>query len=70
MKDKVHKRWVYFGDRPSYKLPRGPHGKRQRYSIEIGHVKGMLRHFDIEECAKREAQAALATIGRGGRRPT
>ena len=54
MKDKVHKRWIYVGAGPSYKLPRGPHGKRQRYSIEIGHVKGMLRHFDIEECGQRE----------------
>jgi hypothetical protein len=53
MKDKTHKRWVYAGDRESYKLPRGPHGKRQRYGIEMGHIKGMIRHFDIEDCAKK-----------------
>ncbi|MFP3939308.1 MAG: hypothetical protein ACLF0P_03280 [Thermoanaerobaculia bacterium] len=52
-RDKTHKRWVYYGDYPIFRLPLGPHGKRQHHSIEVGHVKAMVRHLEIEECARR-----------------
>jgi hypothetical protein len=37
-KDTTHKRFVYLGGKMAV-LPRGPHGRRKKYDIEIGHVK-------------------------------
>ena len=55
--DKTHKRWIYVGDHPSsYKLPRGAHGKRTNPEIEVGHVRGLVRHFDIVDCAKEHLE--------------
>lgn len=54
--DKTHKRWVYAeGRESSFKLPLGPHGSKNP-EIEIGHVRGMVRHFDIQECAEGELE--------------
>ena len=51
--DKPHKRWIYFKDFPIFKMPLGPHGKRTHHDVQIGHVRALVRHFGIEECAKR-----------------
>ena len=44
---KTHKTWVSYGKKTAY-LPRGPHGSRRSYSLEVGHVRNMVRHFEIE----------------------
>jgi len=55
-KDKVHKRWVYAdGIDTSYKLPQGSHGSKNP-EIEIGHIRGLVRHFDIGDCAKKHLE--------------
>ncbi len=54
--DKTHKRWVYVDGHPgSFKLPMGAHGSRNP-EIEIGHVRGMARHFEITDCAKQQLE--------------
>jgi integrase len=37
-------------------LPVGPHGKRHNPAIQVGHVKNMVKHFGIEECAKGQIE--------------
>ncbi len=54
--DKQHKRWIYYGDHEPFKFPMGPHGKQHRYDIEMGHVKSLVKHLGIQDCAKRELQ--------------
>lgn len=50
----LHNWQVSFNGRTYYRLPLGRHGKRDNPEIEIGHVKNMIRHFEIGDCAKRE----------------
>jgi hypothetical protein len=54
--DKKHKRWVYFGAGEPFKLPLGPHGKRQHHDLQVGHVRALARHFDIIDCAKQHLE--------------
>ncbi len=37
-------------------LPLGPHGARKNVSIQVGHVKRMVRILGIEECAKKKLE--------------
>jgi hypothetical protein len=48
---KKHHWWVYFNDKSFRSLPLGKHGKGTHVSIEVGHVRQMVRLFGIEECA-------------------
>lgn len=55
-KDKTHKRWVYVeGKKGSFKLPLGSHGSKNP-EIELGHVRGLARYFDLEACAKQHLE--------------
>ena len=53
---KIHKKWIYFGNFEPFKLPLGEHGKRDNPDIQVGHVRGLVRHFDIAECAEGELE--------------
>jgi hypothetical protein len=35
-------------------LPLGEHGRRTNPQIEAGHIRKMLRHLGIEECARSQ----------------
>ena len=50
-KDTTHKRFVYFDGKMAV-LPRGPHGRRKKYDVEIGHVKQVIRLFNISDCVR------------------
>lgn len=52
-KERQHNWLITYQGRSFPRLPRGPHGKRHNPPIEIGHVKTMVRHLGIEECAKQ-----------------
>lgn len=55
-KVKVHRRWVYYG-KLRFMLPLGKHGAgRNNPELEIGHVRGMARHFGIMDCAKKQIE--------------
>jgi hypothetical protein len=54
VEDKTHRRWVRYRDH-TFHLPLGEHGTRENPEIEVGYVKSMIRHLQIDErCAKRE----------------
>jgi hypothetical protein len=55
-RDKKHKRWLYYGDREPFKLPLGPHGKRQQHDLQIGHIRGLVRHLGISDCAAQHIE--------------
>ncbi len=54
---KNHNWIIRYKDRTYPRLPLGPHGKRVNPDIQIGHVKTMVRHLGIEECAKQHIAA-------------
>jgi hypothetical protein len=46
---------ITFRGKTYYRFPAGPHGKNRggkRYRVEIGHVKNLVRLFEVRECAK------------------
>ena len=52
---KTHHVWVTFQER-RFNLPAGPHGKQRggnRYDIELGHIRHLVRMFDIWDCARK-----------------
>jgi hypothetical protein len=49
---KKHKNIDRFHGLTYPRFPRGPHGKRQNFGVEVGHVKSMVRFFGIQECAE------------------
>ncbi len=56
--EKTHFYWVTWKDRIYRTLPKGSHKDRGKRSgqaeIEIGHVKKMIRHLQIDfECARK-----------------
>jgi len=52
LKPKKHLNWISY-DGNTATLPMGPHGVRTNFSIEIGHVRNMVRKFGISNCAKK-----------------
>lgn len=49
-----HNYVVYFGKESFPNLPVGKHGKRENPSIQVGHVRQMVRQLNLEvECVKR-----------------
>lgn len=53
---KKHRYWVRWKGRTYRALPQGQHGKKTE--IEIGHIRAMVRHLQIDlDCAKREIPA-------------
>lgn len=53
IESKVHKNWVLWNGRIWWDLPLGKHGHRKNPEIQVGHVKRMMRFFDILDCAKK-----------------
>lgn len=54
MREKKHNWWVSYKGRSYRRLPLGPHGKRTNPAIEIGFVRSLVRHLEIDdECAMR-----------------
>lgn len=47
--------WLVTYNKKSYRgLPRGPHGRRVNPDIETGHVRALVRHFDISrDCVSK-----------------
>jgi len=56
-KKRDHNWAVFFGDRSYPRLPLGKHGARHNPSIQIGHVRNMVRLFGIEPCAREQIPA-------------
>lgn len=55
-KPKKHRLWVYHG-KLRVMLPLGKHGSsRSNPEMEVGHVRGLARHFGILDCAQRELE--------------
>jgi hypothetical protein len=50
-KESDHNFCIWGGGRVYPALPKGPH-KRNKAEIQIGHVRKLVRHFDIMDCAK------------------
>lgn len=42
---------IWFGEHTT-KLPLGEHGKRENPPTQIGHVRHLVRLFEIDECAR------------------
>ena len=56
---KKHRNWVYYDSKIFRGLPLGRHGKRNNPEIEIGHVRQLIRYFEIDEACARKAIPAL-----------
>lgn len=54
--DKKHRRWIYYGDLEAFKLPTGEHGKRDNHDLQVGQLRGLIRHLGIIECAKKQIE--------------
>jgi len=56
-KERPHNWAVLYSGRTYPRLPRGKHGARHDPSIQVGHVKQMVRFFGIEDCARGKIPA-------------
>lgn len=53
-KAREHNYAVYYEGRSYPTLPLGKHGKRENPSIEVGHVRQLIRQLQLElDCVKR-----------------
>lgn len=53
-KAREHNYVVNYGQRSFPSLPLGKHGKRENPSIQVGHVRHMVRQLQIDvDCVKR-----------------
>ncbi len=50
-KEREHNWCVTYNKVPFPRLPRGPHGRRENPEVQIGHLRQMVRLFQIEDCA-------------------
>jgi hypothetical protein len=48
-----HNWLVIFGGKTYPRLPVGDHGARRHVEIQVGHIRSMVRHFGIFECASK-----------------
>lgn len=45
---------VMFNGRSYRKLPLGPHGRRQNVAVKSGHIRSLVRFFEIrDECVEK-----------------
>jgi hypothetical protein len=51
---RVHNWVVKYQDKTFPNLPVGKHGARRHVSIQVGHIKKMIRALGIEDCAKQQ----------------
>ena len=49
---KLHRKWITVDGKTYRGFPRGGHGKRNP-EVELGHVRKLVRFFDILDCMKR-----------------
>lgn len=49
---KTHNWWITYEGKTFHRLPLGPQSKRHNPPIQIGHVKQMVRLFEIVACAQ------------------
>jgi hypothetical protein len=50
--EKPHKYCVRYGGKTYPSLPKGDHGSGSRAEIQVGHVRNMIRHLNIDlDCA-------------------
>jgi len=54
--ERDHNWLVRYDGKSFHNLPKGPH-KRAKAEIEIGHVRQLVRLFEIEDCASTEIPA-------------
>lgn len=52
VKEGVHRDRILWREH-EYHLPKGEHGKRNDPSIQIGHVRALVRAFGISSCAQQ-----------------
>lgn len=50
---KTHHWRITFAGRTYPRLPLGRHGHRRDSEIQRGHVKQLIRHFGLQDCAQR-----------------
>jgi hypothetical protein len=50
---KLHHWWITFGEKTYRSLPLGRHGRRANPEIEVGHVRKMVRHLSVSDCAAK-----------------
>lgn len=55
-RQRQHNWLVMYNGKTFPRLPLGPHGARANPSIQIGHVRQMVRTLGIEECAKQHLE--------------
>lgn len=53
IEEKKHHYWVRYNGLTFQQLPLGKHGRRANVDIEYGHVRSMMRLFEIEECGAK-----------------
>jgi len=53
-KERTHNWCISAGDRSYPRIPRDTHNKRHNPDIQIGHVRSLVRFFDIRECAESQ----------------
>lgn len=55
-KQRDHNWIVRYNGKTYPSLPVGEHGARRNVSIEVGHVKKMVRTLEIADCAKKKIE--------------
>ena len=55
-----HHRIECAGQQTYPSLPLGDHGHRRDAEIKAGHVRNMVRHFNIESCAREHLPQAFS----------
>lgn len=51
---RTHNWMITYNGKTFPSLPVGRHGARRNVSIQVGHVKKMIRALGIEDCAKKK----------------
>jgi len=54
--ERIHNWEVRYNQKTYYRLPLGKHGKRKNPAIQIGHVRNLVRFFEIDACAKGQLE--------------
>ena len=55
--EKEHHHWIRYNGRTYASLSRGRHGSGNRAEIQVGQIKQLIRHLEIDgDCAKRQLE--------------
>lgn len=55
-KEREHNWLVRYADRSYPRLPRNAHAKRADNDVQVGHVRQLVRFFEIEACARAQLE--------------